>query len=59
MFAVIFDVEQAGFLPKLAEPRDKKKTNRAFGFDGKQETPDAPRVRRANLAKNLVGKADF
>ena len=36
MFAVIFDVEQAGFLSRLAETRDKKKTKLAFGFDGKR-----------------------
>ena len=59
MFAVIFDVEQAGFGSRLAETRDKKKTNLAFRFDGKQETPDAPQLRRANLAKNLVCQADF
>jgi hypothetical protein len=59
MFAVIFDVEQDGFLSRLAEARDKKKTKLTFGFDGKQERPAAPPGRHANIANNLVSPAEF
>jgi hypothetical protein len=51
MFAVIFDVEQAGFLSRLAELRDKKKTNSRFALRANKKRQPPP-GRRDNIAKN-------
>ena len=58
MFAVIFDVEQVGFLSKLAESRDQKKTNLRSALTARKP-PTAPLLRRGKIAKNVVSPADF